>query len=155
MFHFIFPKRLVCFCNAVGNGLSSIGNAIWNGASATWNWSKNKVKNAINTVKKFNTAVKSANNIRSKLKKERKNNKRFYTITFNSDDVPILGSKLTKSQAESKFVITYYKSDALNIANSVGSTRSKCDPKHRGSASFKHYHVKYKNIKWSIHSFYV
>lgn len=89
------------------------------------------------------------------MKKERKNNKRFYTITFNSDDVHILGSKLTKSQAESKLVITYYKSDALNIANSVGSTRSKCDPKHRGSASFKHYHVKYKNIKWSIHSFYV
>lgn len=93
-----------------------------------------KVKNAINAVKKFNTAVKSANNIRSKLKKERKNNKRFYTITFNSDDVPILGSKLTKSKAESKLrqgkdVITYYKSDALNIANSVDSTRSKCDPK--------------------------
>jgi len=155
-----FQKGWSAFCNAVGNGLSSIGNAIWNGASATWNWSKNKVKNAINTVKKFNTAVKSANNIRSKLKKERKNNKRFYTITFNSDDVPILGSKLTKSKVESKLrqgkdVITYYKSDALNIANSVGSTRSKCDSKHRGSASFKHYHVKYKNIKWSIHSFYV
>ncbi|MBT9619921.1 hypothetical protein GPK28_02860 [Ruminococcus bromii] len=155
-----FQKGWSAFCNAVGNGLSSIGNAIWNGASATWNWSKNKVKNAINAVKKFNTAVKSANNIRSKLKKERKNNKRFYTITFNSDDVPILGSKLTKSKAESKLrqgkdVITYYKSDALNIANSVGSTRSKCDSKHRGSASFKYYHVKYKNIKWSIHSFYV
>lgn len=155
-----FQKGWSAFCNAVGNGLSSIGNAIWNGASATWNWSKNKVKNAINAVKKFNTAVKSANNIRSKLKKERKNNKRFYTVTFNSDDVPILGSKLTKSKVESKLrqgkdVITYYKSDALNIANSVGSTRSKCDPKHRGSASFKYYHVKYKNIKLSIHSFYV
>ena len=155
-----FQKGWSAFCNAVGNGLSSIGNAIWNGASATWNWSKNKVKNAINAVKKFNTAVKSANNIRTKLKKERKNNKRFYTITFNSDDVPILGSKLTKSKVESKLrqgkdVITYYKSDALNIANSVGSTRSKCDPKHRGSASFKYYHVKYKNIKLSIHSFYV
>lgn len=56
---------------------------------------------------------------------------------------------------QGKDVITYYKSDALNIANSVDSTRSKCDPKHRVSASFKHYHVKYKNIKWSIHSFYV
>lgn len=56
---------------------------------------------------------------------------------------------------QGKDVITYYKSDALNIANSVDSTRSKCDTKHRGSASFKHYHVKYKNIKWSIHSFYV
>lgn len=94
--------------------------------------------------------------IYDQIEKERKNNKRFYTITFNSDDVPILGSKLTKSKVESKLrqgkdVITYYKSDALNIANSVGSTRSKCDPKHRGSASFKHYHVKYKNIKWSIH----
>ena len=79
---------------------------------------------------------------------------------FGKYDVPILGSKLTKSKAESKLrqgkdVITYYKSDALNIANSVGSTRSKCDSKHRGSASFKYYHVKYKNIKWSIHSFYV
>ena len=76
------------------------------------------------------------------------------------EDICILGSKLTKSKVESKLrqgkdVITYYKSDALNIANSVGSTRSKCDPKHRGSASFKHYHVKYKNIKLSIHSFYV
>ena len=116
-----FQKGWSAFCNAVGNGLSSIGNAIWNGASATWNWSKNKVKNAINAVKKFNTAVKSANNIRSKLKKERKNNKRFYTITFNSDDVPILGSKLTKSKVESKLrqgkdVITYYKSDALNLS---------------------------------------
>ena len=145
-----FQKGWSAFCNAVGNGLSSIGNAIWNGASATWNWSKNKVKNAINAVKKFNTAVKSANNIRSKLKKERKNNK-----------VLLFLQKIEhKSKAESKLrqgkdVITYYKSDALNIANSVDSTRSKCDPKHRGSASFKHYHVKYKNIKWSIHSFYV
>lgn len=95
-----FQKGWSAFCNAVGNGLSSIGNAIWNGASAAWNWSKNKIKNAINAVKKFNTAVKSANNIRSKLKKERKNNKRFYTVTFNSDDVPILGSKLTKSKVE-------------------------------------------------------
>lgn len=67
-----FQKGWSAFCNAVGNGLSSIGNAIWNGASAAWNWSKNKIKNAINAVKKFNTTVKSANNIRSKLKKNEK-----------------------------------------------------------------------------------
>ncbi|RGS75536.1 hypothetical protein DWX71_10575, partial [Ruminococcus bromii] len=52
---------------------------------------KIRLKMQLIQLKKFNTAVKSANNIRSKLKKERKNNKRFYTITFNSDDVHILG----------------------------------------------------------------
>lgn len=39
-----FQKGWSAFCNAVGNGLSSIGNAIWNSASAAWNWSKNKIK---------------------------------------------------------------------------------------------------------------
>ena len=73
------------------------------------------------------------------------------TLSLELSNCAVLFSK---SSSESiSFII--YKSDALNIANSVDSTRSKCDPKHRGSASFKHYHVKYKNIKWSIHSFYV
>ena len=79
-----FQKGWSAFCNAVGNGLSSIGNAIWNGASAAWNWSKNKVKNAINAVKKFNTAVKSANNIRSKLKKRKKKRIRHSFIIWQS-----------------------------------------------------------------------
>lgn len=72
-------------------------------------------------------------------------------MTVDNAEVNLLKVKLNQSCGKAKM----YKSDALNIANSVDSTRSKCDPKHRGSASFKHYHVKYKNIKWSIHSFYV
>ena len=148
------------FCSVVGNGLTSIWTTISNGASAAWDWSANKIKKATIAVKKFNKAIKAATNIRAKLKKERKNSKRYYTITFNSEDVPILGSKLTQAQAKSKLrqgrdVITYFKSDALKIANSVGSVRSKCDPKHKGAASFRHFHVKYKNIKWSVHSFYI
>ena len=147
------------FCSYVGNGLTSIWSYIWNSSSAIWHWSATKIKKATTAIKQFSTAIKAVNKIKAKLKKERKNSKRYYTITFNKNDVPSLGSKLTQSQAKSKLrqgkdVITYYKKDALKIANSVGSVRSKCDPRHKGAASFKHFHVKYKNIKWSIHSFY-
>ena len=148
------------FCSAVGNGLSSIWSTICNGFSSAWNWSASKIKKATTAVSQFITAIKAVNKINAKLKKERKNSKRFYTITFNKKDVPSLDGKLTSSQAKSKLrqgkdVITYYKSDAFKIANAVGSVRSKCDPKHKGAASFKHYHVKYKKNKWSIHSFYI
>lgn len=130
-----FRQSWSSFYNAIGNGLSSIWSTICNGSSAIWNWSANKIKKATTAIKQFVTAIKAVNNINTRLKKERKNSKRFYTITFNKNDVPSLGSKLTKAQAKSKLrqgkdVITYYKSDALNIANAVGSVRSKCDPRH-------------------------
>ena len=51
-------------------------------------------------------------------------------MTVDNAEVNLLKVKLNQSCG--KDVITYYKSDALNIANSVDSTRSKCDPNIEG-----------------------
>lgn len=116
-----FQKGWSAFCNAVGNGLSSIGNAIWNGASAAWNWSKNKIKNAINAVKKFNTIVNADSKIKSKVKKHSKT--RYWSATLKSGYVNI-GKSLSYSEAKSyvkngKSVFTVTKSEAKALAKSA------------------------------------
>ena len=116
-----FQKGWSAFCNAVGNGLSSIGNAIWNGASAAWNWSKNKIKKAINAVEKFNTIVNADSKIKSKVKKHSKT--RYWSATLKSGYVNI-GKSLSYSEAKSyvkngKSVFTVTKSEAKALAKSA------------------------------------
>lgn len=141
-------KGWSAFCNAVGNGLSSIGNAIWNGASAAWNWSKNKIKNAINAVKKFNTIVNADSKIKSKVKKHSKT--RYWSATLKSGYVNI-GKSLSYSEAKSyvkngKSVFTVTKSEAKALAKSAYGGKKPVGPeidkgKNGVLGYYWHFHV--------------
>ena len=140
-----FKKGWSAFCNAVGNGLSSIGNAIWNGASAAWNWSKNKIKNAINAVKKFNTAVSADNKIKSKVKRNSKT--RYWSANLKSGYVDI-GKSLSYSAAKSyvksgRSVFTVTDAEAKALAkNASGGKKPVYHTKHKNSVGYyKHYHL--------------
>ena len=140
-----FKKGWSAFCNAVGNGLSSIGNAIWNGASAAWNWSKNKIKNAINAVKKFNTAVSADNKIKSKVKRNSKT--RYWSANLKSGYVDI-GKALSYSAAKSyvksgRSVFTVTDAEAKALAkNASGGKKPVYHTKHKNSVGYyKHYHL--------------
>lgn len=143
-----FQKGWSAFWNAVGNGLSSIGNAIWNGASAAWNWSKNKIKNAINAVKKFNTIVNADSKIKSKVKKHSKT--RYWSATLKSGYVNI-GKSLSYSEAKSyvkngKSVFTVTKSEAKALAKSAYGGKKPVGPeidkgKNGVLGYYWHFHV--------------
>lgn len=143
-----FRQAWTNFCNAVGNGLSSIWSTICNGASSVWNWSTSKIKNATTAIKKFNTAVKADNKIKSKVKKNSKT--RYWSATLNKDHVDI-GKTLTFSQAKSyvkngKSVFTVTKSEEKALAKSAYGGKKPVGPeidkgKNGVIGYYWHFHV--------------
>lgn len=143
-----FRQAWTNFCNAVENGLSSIWSTICNGASSVWNWSTSKIKNATTAIKKFNTAVKAHNKIKSKVKKNSKT--RYWSATLNKDHVDI-GKSLTFSQAKSyvkngKSVFTVTKSEAKALAKSAYGGKNPVGPeidkgKNGVIGYYWHFHV--------------
>ena len=155
-----FKQSWQNFCNTIGSGLSSIWDEIWNESKSIWDWSVKKVKKATKVVIRYISAAIANNLVRGKLKQSRKNSNRFFTISFTSEDIPVLGAPISSKTAISRLkkgfsVITYFRSDAKYIANRTGGTKSICHQKHKKAFYFNHYHVKLKKIKHSIHSFYV
>ena len=42
-------------------------------------------------------------------------------------------------------VITYYRTDALYVANKAGGSKAPCDQKHGGKGYFSHFHTRNRN----------
>ena len=149
------------FCNTIGSNLSSVWNNICNNVSKVWNWSVSKAKSVIKLMAKFIASERAAIKVKAKVKSARKSKTPFYTIRFTKNNVPILGVRISREQAKSKLrqgidTITYFRTDAAYVANSVCGNKTICHQKHhKGHNFFNHFHVKLSYIKHSIHSFYV
>lgn len=79
---------------------------------------------------------------------------------MEKNKAPIVEPPIDANVAVSKLrrgfdVITYFRTDALNIANRANGKKSECHQKHDHSFYFSHFHVSLKYIKHHIHSFYV
>ena len=155
-----FKDSWQILCKYMANSLSSLWQDIWNGIVNFYDWSAKKIKLAIKTCKKYISLYRADSRLRSKLKSKRKNSKRFFTLRMEKNKAPIVGPPIDANVAVSKLrrgfdVITYFRTDALNIANRANGKKSECHQKHDHSFYFSHFHVSLKYIKHHIHSFYV
>mgnify|MGYP001471887233 FL=1 len=155
-----FKDSWQILCKYMANSLSSLWQDIWNGFVNFYDWSAKKIKLAIKTCKKYISLYRADSRLRSKLKSKRKNSKRFFTVRMEKNKAPIVGPPIDANVAVSKLrrgfdVITYFRTDALNIANRANGKKSECHQKHDHSFYFSHFHVSLKYIKHHIHSFYV
>ena len=72
-----------------------------------------------------NTIAVAESKVQTRVKNARRNIYKFFEIWFDRIGAPILGRSLSRAQAISSVrqglnVITYFESDARNVANSAG-----------------------------------